>query len=88
MSEPRSGRESENGVSGAEPGLEGRLRRLDQILAALEADDLELERALALFEEGVEHVRAAEKILAAAELRVEELLGQGERTRPLEGGEE
>ena len=36
-----------------EPGLEGRLRRLEQIVSALEADDLELERALALFEEGV-----------------------------------
>ena len=47
-----------------------------------------LERALVLFEEGVEHVRAAEKILAAAELRVEELLGQGERMRPLDSGEE
>ena len=88
MSELRSGRESESGVFGGEPGLEDRFRRLDQILAALEDDDLELERALGLFEEGVEHVHAAEKILAAAELRVEELLGQGERTRPLEGGEE
>ena len=88
MSEPQSGRQSESGVSGAEPRLESRLKRLDQIVAALEADDLELERALALFEEGVEHVRAAEKILAAAELRVEELLGQGERMRPLDSGEE
>lgn len=81
---------SESGGSpgGAEEGLEGRLRRLDQIVAALEADDLDLERALKLFEEGVGHVRAAEKILAEAELRVEELLRQGERTRPFEGGEE
>jgi exodeoxyribonuclease VII small subunit len=66
----------------AGPGLEGRLKRLDQIVSALEADDLELERALALFEEGVAHVRAAEKMLAEAELKVEELL-QGDRTRPL-----
>lgn len=72
----------------AEPGLEGRLKRLDQIVAALEADDLELERALALFEEGVAHVRAAERILAEAELRVDELLGQGDRTRPFEGAGE
>ncbi|MGD2070693.1 MAG: exodeoxyribonuclease VII small subunit [Gemmatimonadota bacterium] len=69
-----------------EPGLEARLRRLDEIVSALEADELELERALALFEEGVAHVRSAEKILAAAELRVEELLGDGGegRTRPFE----
>jgi exodeoxyribonuclease VII small subunit len=67
----------------AEQGLEGRLQRLDHIVAALEAEDLELERALALFEEGVAHVRAAEKILAEAELKVEELL-LGDRTRTLQ----
>ena len=71
----------------ADPGLEGRLKRLDQIVAALEADDLDLERALALFEEGVAHVRAAEKIHAEAELKVEELL-QGDRTRPIETPEQ
>ena len=70
-----------------EPGLESRLKRLDQIVSALEADDLDLEKALALFEEGVAHVRAAEKILAEAELKVEELL-QGDRTRPLQTGDE
>ena len=70
-------------AAAADAGLEVRLKRLEQIVAALEADDLELERALALFEEGVAHVRAAEKILAEAELKVEELL-QGDRTRPLE----
>jgi len=70
-----------------EPGLESRLKRLDQIVSALEVDDLDLEKALALFEEGVAHVRAAEKILAEAELKVEELL-QGDRTRPLPTGDE
>jgi exodeoxyribonuclease VII small subunit len=74
------------GVS-EEPGLERRLKRLDQIVSALEADDLDLEKALALFEEGVAHVRAAEKILAEAEMKVEELL-QGDRTRPLQTGDE
>lgn len=69
-----------------DPGLEGRLRRLESILGALEADELELERALALFEEGVTHVRAAERILAQTELRVEELLGEDGHTRPLDGG--
>lgn len=77
------------GAAGApeDPGLEGRLRRLEQIVSSLEADDLDLERALALFEEGITHVRAAEKILAEAELKVEELL-QGDRTRPLRTGDE
>lgn len=71
---------------GEEPGLEKRLRRLEEIVSALEADEVELDRALALFEEGVRHVRAAEKILSEAELQVEELLGEGEdlRTEPLD----
>lgn len=72
-----------------EPGLESRLQRLERIVASLEAEDLELERALTLFEEGVGHVREAERILARTELRVEELLGEGPdgETRPFQGGE-
>ena len=66
------------------PSLEARLRRLEEIVSQLETDDLELDRALALFEEGVTHVKEAEGALAAAELRVEELLGEGEGTRPIE----
>ena len=77
------------GDDGEETSLEGRLRRLEEIVGQLETEELELDRALALFEEGVAHVREAEKTLAAAELRVEELLGEEEAlaTRPLEEGE-
>jgi exodeoxyribonuclease VII small subunit len=66
-------------------GLEASLKRLEEIVSSLEADDVELERALALFEEGIGHVRRAEAILAQTELRVEELLGDGTAgiTRPL-----
>jgi exodeoxyribonuclease VII small subunit len=67
------------------PGLEQRLKRLEAILSALEADEMDLERSLALFEEGVGHVREAERILAETELRVEELLGEDGATRPLDG---
>jgi exodeoxyribonuclease VII small subunit len=69
--------------AGDTPTLEGRLRRLEEILAQLEADEVELERALALFEEGVALVRDAEKVLSETELRVEELLARG-GTAPLE----
>ena len=65
--------------------VEERLRRLDRIVAALDAEDIELEESLELFEEGIGHVRAAERLLSAAELRVEELIeGEGpsaERSR-------
>ena len=66
------------------PSLEARLGRLEEIVGQLETEELELDRALALFEEGVTHVKEAESALAAAELRVEELLGEGDETRPLE----
>lgn len=64
--------------------LEKRLSRLERIVAELEGGDLELEAALALFEEGVRHIREAEALLARAELRVEELIGDvgGLETRP------
>lgn len=54
--------------------LEARLQRLDAIVAELEHEHLELEQALALFEEGIAHVRASEQGIRAAELRVEQLL--------------
>jgi exodeoxyribonuclease VII small subunit len=70
--------------------LEDRLRRLEEIVRSLESNDLELDGALALFEEGVEHVRSAEDTLKNAELRVEELLGPLEEltTQPLEDEED
>jgi exodeoxyribonuclease VII small subunit len=69
-----------------EPTLEARLRRLDEIVAALESDRVELDRGLALFEEGIGHIRAAEELLSRAELRIEELVGRSEslEVRPLE----
>lgn len=78
------------GEGGGGLSLEARLRRLEEIVGQLEAEELELDRALALFEEGVVHVREAEKALAGAELRVEELLGEGDElgTRPLKEGNE
>ena len=70
------------------PSLEARLRRLEEIVGQLETEELELDKALALFEEGVGHVKEAESSLAAAELRVEELLGEGVASgdRPGEDG--
>ena len=68
----------------AEGGLEERLRRLETIVSALDSDALELEQALALFEEGVGHVRKAQEMLAQAELKVEELIGsEGDQRREM-----
>ena len=72
---------------GKELALEQRLQRLEVILGQLEAGEVDLERALELFEEGVGHVRQAEGILSRTELKVEELLSGGE-TAPFGGEEE
>jgi exodeoxyribonuclease VII small subunit len=58
------------------PRLEVRLIRLEEIVAALEREDLELEEALRLFEEGIAHVRSVRTTLAEAELRIEHLLAE------------
>ncbi len=54
--------------------FEETLDRLHVIVADLEGDDLQLDRALALFEEGVERLRAAAGELARAEARVQQLV--------------
>lgn len=51
-----------------------RIARLEQIAAELEGRDLELATALALFEEGVEQLRAAAGELSRAETRLEKLV--------------
>ena len=55
--------------------LEERLTRLNEILRQLEQDTIDLEVALELFEEGVQHVKEAEGILNQAELRIKKLVG-------------
>jgi exodeoxyribonuclease VII small subunit len=54
--------------------LEVRLARLDAIVTELEREGLELDEALSLFEEGIAHLRSAEQVIRAAELRIERLL--------------
>jgi exodeoxyribonuclease VII small subunit len=53
--------------------VEQRLARLEEIVAELETEPLELARALALFEEGVGCLREAAEGLAEAEARVQKL---------------
>ncbi len=57
----------------AKPSLEQDLSRLDAIVRALEAEDLDLDRALALFEEGIERLRTARERLAEAGVRLRQL---------------
>ena len=54
--------------------FEERLSRLEEIAGELEGDGVPLARALELFEEGIESLRAAAKELAKAEAKVQRLV--------------
>jgi exodeoxyribonuclease VII small subunit len=54
--------------------FEASLDRLDKIVAQLQRDDVPLDQALGLFEEGVRHVQAAAQALALAEAKVQALV--------------
>ena len=54
--------------------FEARLQRLEQIVAELESDELELDRALQLFEEGIAALRAATEDLGKVETRLKRLV--------------
>lgn len=54
--------------------FEDRLKRLEEIVAELEGDELELDRALRLFEEGIAALRAASEDLGKVETRLKRLV--------------
>lgn len=56
----------------------GMMERLEEITAALERQDLELEEGLRLFEEGVGLIREARRRLAETSAKVEKLIGSME----------
>jgi exodeoxyribonuclease VII small subunit len=56
------------------------LDRLEEIVRRLEADDLDLDAALALFEEGVARLREARSRLETAELKVRAVLEDADGT--------
>jgi exodeoxyribonuclease VII small subunit len=65
--------QSPSGSSEA-PSFEVAIKRLGEIVQALERGDLPLEDSLRLFEEGVALSRASQQKLDLAEKRVEQLL--------------
>ncbi len=58
--------------------FEQTLARLEQIAASLDRDDLPLEEALTLFEEGIARLREASAALADADGKVRTLIEQAE----------
>lgn len=69
-----------------ELSFEALVERLEDTVNRLEGDQLSLDAALATYQEGVRLARAGHGRLAAAERRLEELVGKDE-TRPLDPDE-
>jgi exodeoxyribonuclease VII small subunit len=66
--------------SGKPAALADELARLEEIVRRLESDDLDLDAALALFEQGVACLRSARDRLSAAEVRVRAVLEEANGT--------
>ena len=64
------------------PKFEDCLARLEQIVNELEKGELPLEKALALFEEGVQLSNSCRKELDAAEGKIELLMRQNGKLQP------
>ncbi len=67
----------------ASPRFEEVMERLEAIVRRLEQEQPSLEEALSLFEEGAELSKIGERILSAAEARVEKVLGLREDGSPV-----
>lgn len=68
--------------------LQEELRRLEEIVRRLEANDLDLDGALALFEEGIARLRAARERLQDAEVRIQRVLERADGTLELKNMKE
>lgn len=60
-------------MSPNEPTFEENMKRLEQIVRAMERGDVPLEESLKMFQEGTELVRSCSKILDEAQLMVKKI---------------
>ena len=74
--------------SAPQVSLQDELRRLEEIVRRLEANDLDLDAALALFEEGITRLRAARERLQDAEVRIQRVLERADGTLELKNMKE
>lgn len=78
---------AEKGRPEKEMKFEAALKRLEEIVGKLEDGDLELEKSIELFEEGVKMAKTCQRKLDEAEKKIEKLVKErgGElSTEPLE----
>lgn len=60
-------------MSQNKPSFEDNMKRLEQIVRAMERGDVPLEESLKMFQEGTELVRSCSKILDEAQLMVKKI---------------
>jgi exodeoxyribonuclease VII small subunit len=63
-----------------QPTFRDELARLEAIVRRLEADDLDLDGALELFEEGVRRLKVARDLLEESELKVKRIVEAADGT--------
>jgi len=63
-------------VTSEQASFARQLERLEEIVRRLEAEDLDLDQALKLFEEGVERLRQARERLTVAEAAVKQVVSE------------
>jgi exodeoxyribonuclease VII small subunit len=61
-----------------QPNLQSELDKLEAIVRDLEDENLDLDRAIAMFEEGVRHLRTARELLSKSELTVRKVLEESD----------
>ncbi len=61
------------GKKSVKSSFEEKLKRLEEISSLLESDDIDLEKAIALYEEGIELSKVCITTLREAELKITEL---------------
>ena len=62
------------------PSFREVLDRLEAVVRELERNDVDLDRALSLFEQGVRDLREARALLEAAELKVRKVVEEADGT--------
>ncbi|MFQ6046472.1 MAG: exodeoxyribonuclease VII small subunit [Gemmatimonadales bacterium] len=67
-------------MSEHETTFRAELERLEAIVRQLEEEELDLDRALALFEEGITHLKTARQLLSESEIAVKRVLEEADGT--------
>ena len=67
-------------MSKEKPSFQREIGRLEEIVRSLEANDLDLDQALRLFEEGVGRLKTARRLLGESEITVKQVLEEADGT--------